>query len=85
MSFPITKLDKDEYSSFYFKEADKNLNGDLTAGENTADNGGVWESMYGLNYSRAREADKPRYRFLIKKDVDPRITNLSGTEKPRKP
>ena len=54
----LIKLFQDEYSSFYFKEADKNLNGDLTAGENTADNGGVWESMYGFNYSRAREADK---------------------------
>ena len=54
----LIKLFQDEYSSFYFKEADKNLNGALTAGENTADNGGVWESMYGFNYSRAREADK---------------------------
>ena len=37
---------KDEYAGFYFEEADKNLNGDLTAGENVADNGGVWESKY---------------------------------------
>jgi len=39
---------KDEYSSFYFEEADANVNGDLTAGENTADNGGLYESHYGF-------------------------------------
>jgi len=49
---------KDEYSSFYFEEADKNLNGPLTAGENTADNGGVWESMYGFDISSERAPDK---------------------------
>ena len=37
---------KDEYSGFFFEEAQMNLNGDLTAGENTADNGGVYESLY---------------------------------------
>lgn len=49
---------KDEYSGFYFDEADKNVNGDLTAGENTADNGGVWESMYGFDIWRTRGVDK---------------------------
>jgi len=49
---------KDEYSAFYFDEAEKNLNGDLTAGENTADNGGVWESMYGFDIWRTRGVDK---------------------------
>merc|ERR1712130_811115 len=32
--------------------------GDLTAGENTADNGGVWESMYGLDRFGARNTNQ---------------------------
>ena len=34
------------------------MNGDLTAGENVADNGGIWESKYGLEKSYARSPDK---------------------------
>jgi len=50
---------KDEYAAFYFEEADKNLNGDLTAGENVADNGGMWESKYAYDNWKARDnADK---------------------------
>lgn len=50
---------KDEYSGFYFEEAGKNLNGDLTAGENVADNGGMWESFYAYSNWRDRgNADK---------------------------
>ena len=44
---------------FYFEEAGKNLNGDLTAGENVADNGGMWESFYAYSNWRDRgNADK---------------------------
>lgn len=48
---------KDEYSGFYFEEADKNLNGDLTAGENTADNGGLWEARYGYDWYLKNSSD----------------------------
>ena len=48
---------KDEYSDFYFEEADKNLNGDLTAGENTADNGGLWEARYGYDWYLKNSSD----------------------------
>ena len=48
---------KDEYSGFYFEEADKNLNGDLTAGENTADNGGLWEARYGYDWYLKETSD----------------------------
>ena len=30
----------------------------MTAGENTADNGGLWESMYGYDIWRTREVDR---------------------------
>ena len=50
---------KDEYSGFYFEEAGKNVNGDLTAGENTADNGGMWEAYYAYaNWRDRGNADK---------------------------
>merc|ERR1719334_1725975 len=53
---------KDEYSGFFFEEAGKNLNGDLTAGENTADNGGMWESFYA--YGNWRNQDGNADKFL---------------------
>ena len=49
---------KDEYSEFYFDEAQMYVDGNLTAGENTADNGGLWEAAYALEKSIARSADK---------------------------
>jgi predicted metalloendopeptidase len=52
---------KDEYAAFYFEEADKNLNGPLTAGENTADNGGVWEAMYGYEIWRNKEINADKF------------------------
>jgi len=38
------------------------LNGDLTAGENTADNGGMWESFYA--YGNWRNQDGNADKFL---------------------
>jgi len=47
----ITHGFDDQGSKYY-------VDGNLTAGENTADNGGLWEAAYALDKSIARSADK---------------------------
>ena len=58
---PCANLIIDEYDGFYFEEADKYLDGSLTAGENVADNGGVWESVYAFENWRNREANADKF------------------------